>query len=81
MLNRIKDEEAKLMDMGLKDRHVVVTGGSGGIGLETTRALLSENALVTATYRTSKRGLDDLPSKWSERVNTVRADILKESDV
>jgi NAD(P)-dependent dehydrogenase (short-subunit alcohol dehydrogenase family) len=69
------------MDMGLKDRHVVVTGGSGGIGLETTRALLSENALVTATYRTSKRGLDDLPSKWSERVNTVRADILKESDV
>lgn len=69
------------MDMGLKDRHVVVTGGSGGIGLETTRALLEESALVTATYRTSKRGLAELPSKWSERVNIVQADISTEPDV
>ncbi len=69
------------METGLKDRHVVVTGGSGGIGLETTKVLLEEGALVTATFHTSERGLVKLPSKWSERINILQADIREESEV
>ncbi|MHA2142790.1 MAG: SDR family NAD(P)-dependent oxidoreductase [Candidatus Thorarchaeota archaeon] len=69
------------METGLKERHIVVTGGSGGIGLETTKVLLEEGALVTATYHTSERGLAKLPGKWSKQINIVQADIRKESDV
>ncbi|MHA2118441.1 MAG: SDR family NAD(P)-dependent oxidoreductase [Candidatus Thorarchaeota archaeon] len=69
------------METGLKDRHVVVTGGSGGIGLETTRVLLEEGVLVTATYHTSERGLAELSSRWSKRINIVQADISTERDV
>jgi NAD(P)-dependent dehydrogenase (short-subunit alcohol dehydrogenase family) len=74
-------EEAHLMETGLKDQHVVVTGGSGGIGLETTRMLLEEGALVTATYRTSERGLKDLAKKLSDRICIVQADIRNEPDI
>jgi NAD(P)-dependent dehydrogenase (short-subunit alcohol dehydrogenase family) len=69
------------METGLKDRHVVVTGGSGGIGLETTKVLLEEGALVTATYRTSDTKLAALASKWSERTCIVQADVRKETEV
>jgi NAD(P)-dependent dehydrogenase (short-subunit alcohol dehydrogenase family) len=69
------------METGLKDRHVVVTGGSGGIGLETAKVLLEEGALVTATYRTSERGLVELSSRWSEKINIVQADISTEPEV
>jgi len=74
-------EEASSMETDLKDRHVVVTGGSGGIGLEATRALLEEGALVTATYRTSERGLTGLREKWSGKICLVQSDIRKETDV
>ncbi|MFX0054956.1 MAG: SDR family NAD(P)-dependent oxidoreductase [Promethearchaeota archaeon] len=69
------------MESGLKNRHVVVTGGSGGIGLETTRAFLEEGSLVTATYRTSDTKLADLVDKWSKKICIVQADVRKESDV
>ncbi|MFW9965635.1 MAG: SDR family NAD(P)-dependent oxidoreductase [Candidatus Thorarchaeota archaeon] len=72
---------ASSMETDLKDRHVVITGGSGGIGLEATRTLLEEEALVTATYRTSERGLTDLLEKWSGRLSIVHSDIRKETDV
>ncbi|MFW9911718.1 MAG: SDR family NAD(P)-dependent oxidoreductase [Candidatus Thorarchaeota archaeon] len=73
--------EDVLMDAGLKDCHVVLTGASGGIGLETTRVLLEEGALVTATYRTSEEKLADLAGKWPNRTCIVQADVRKESDV
>jgi NAD(P)-dependent dehydrogenase (short-subunit alcohol dehydrogenase family) len=43
--------------------------------------LLEEGALVTATYRTSERGLAGLRDKWPKSLNIVEADIRKESDV
>ena len=70
-----------LMETGLKDRHVVVTGGSGGIGLETARFLLEEGASVTATYRTSEKQLANLQSKWADSICIVQADIRKETEV
>ncbi len=39
------------MDLGLKDKVVVVTGGSSGIGLETARLFADEGARVTVCAR------------------------------
>jgi 3-oxoacyl-[acyl-carrier protein] reductase len=39
------------MDLGLRDRACVVTGSTGGIGLETARLLAAEGALVVTSGR------------------------------
>ncbi|TVU63995.1 SDR family oxidoreductase [Paenarthrobacter nitroguajacolicus] len=46
------------MDLQLKDRTVVVTGASSGVGLATARYLLGEGARVAACARDSERLAD-----------------------
>src|SRR5213078_1256799 len=43
------------MDLGLRDRVCVVTGSTGGIGLETARLLAAEGGRVVVTGRDSER--------------------------
>ena len=43
------------MDLGLSGRVCVVTGSTGGIGLETARLLAEEGARVVVTGRDSAR--------------------------
>ncbi|HEV8685759.1 MAG TPA: SDR family oxidoreductase [Gaiellaceae bacterium] len=43
------------MDLGLRARVCVVTGSTGGIGLETARLLVAEGARVVVSGRDSKR--------------------------
>jgi 3-oxoacyl-[acyl-carrier protein] reductase len=43
------------MDLGLKDRVCLVTGSTGGIGLETARLLVGEGARVVVTGRHADR--------------------------
>jgi NAD(P)-dependent dehydrogenase (short-subunit alcohol dehydrogenase family) len=43
------------MDLGLRDRVCVVTGSTGGIGLETARLLVAEGARVVVCGRDSER--------------------------
>lgn len=43
------------MDLGLRDRVCVVTGSTGGIGLETARLLATEGARVVVTGRDAGR--------------------------
>jgi NAD(P)-dependent dehydrogenase (short-subunit alcohol dehydrogenase family) len=50
------------MDLGLGDRVCIVTGSTGGIGLETARLLAAEGAVVVVTGRDP------------DRVETARAD-------
>jgi NAD(P)-dependent dehydrogenase (short-subunit alcohol dehydrogenase family) len=73
--------EAYDLDAGLQNRHAVVTGASGGIGLEITRVFLEEGARVTATYRTSESGLVDLQKKWQGKLTLSRVDVRKESEI
>src|SRR5918999_1352613 len=43
------------MDLGLRERVCVVTGSTGGIGLETARLLTEEGARVVVVGRSSER--------------------------
>lgn len=64
------------MDLGLRDRTVLVTGASSGVGLATARMLLAEGARVAACARDAAR----LKAVFAEdidsgRVNAVAADV------
>ncbi|MFP5309054.1 MAG: SDR family oxidoreductase [Actinomycetes bacterium] len=43
------------MDLGLTDRHLVVTGGTAGLGLAVARVLVEEGARVTVASRDPAR--------------------------
>jgi NAD(P)-dependent dehydrogenase (short-subunit alcohol dehydrogenase family) len=66
------------LDFGLTDVHVLVTGASGGIGLELTRTFLSLGSKVTAHYNTSKGELPDLPQA---NLHLAQANVTSETDV
>ena len=54
------------MDLGIKGRRAIVTGGSSGIGFETARQLLEEGARVLITGRDETKlnaARDDLANR------------------
>ena len=65
------------MDLGLKDKVVVVTGGSKGIGLACARAFLAEGAKVGITSR-AQENLDqacaELPGLFAVAADLVDAE-------
>ena len=69
------------MDTGLSGRHVLVTGASGGIGIEVTRMLLHEGARVTGTYNRSIEPLHDLITRWQDDFQALRVDQTSETSV
>ena len=72
------------MDLGLKGRRAIVTGGSSGIGFETARQLLEEGARVLITGRNKAKldkARDDLAKRTGGEVHAVVADMTKEADI
>ena len=57
------------MDLGLKGRSVLITGGSGGIGLATARAFATEGCALHLAARTP------------EKLRVAREDISRDFDV
>lgn len=64
---------------GLKDRGVIVTGASAGIGLAVSRALAEEGARVAAWDLVSQRVGLGIPSYWSTRVDVTDEDQVAEA--
>ncbi|KAG8215403.1 hypothetical protein J3R82DRAFT_9010 [Butyriboletus roseoflavus] len=69
-----------IMDFGLKDVHVLVTGASGGIGLETAKLYCSLGAEVTAHYNTQYGPLESLSNAYAN-LQAVQADLSDETSV
>jgi NAD(P)-dependent dehydrogenase (short-subunit alcohol dehydrogenase family) len=59
------------VDLGLKDKLALVTGGSRGIGLAIVQALVAEGAQVVVGARRSSAGLDALAADGAVRVVEV----------
>lgn len=70
------------MDLGIKGRRAIVTGGSSGIGFATARQLLEEGARVLITGRDAAKlaKARDALAKYGE-VHAVVADMTKEADI
>ncbi|MFU8850842.1 SDR family oxidoreductase [Micromonospora sp. SL1-18] len=65
-------------DFALKGGHILVTGGSRGIGRATVLALAAQGALVTACYVNESEQVESLRRELDERGaqgNLVRCDI------
>src|SRR5215210_808681 len=72
------------MDLGIKGRAAIVTGGSRGIGRETARQFLEEGVRVMICGRNAD-GLEktraELAGKTGGEIYAVTADTRKEEDI
>jgi 3-oxoacyl-[acyl-carrier protein] reductase len=72
------------MDLGIKGRRAIVTGGGSGIGYETARLFLEEGARVLVAGRTAEKinkARDALAKQTGGEVHAVQADMTKEADI
>ena len=60
------------MDLGLKDRLIVVTGGGAGIGAGISRACLAEGARVVVLGRRSENVLAFMEEMQAAEATNVR---------
>src|SRR5499426_4368820 len=72
------------MDLGIKGRRAIVTGGSSGIGFETARQFLEEGVRVLITGRDAtklKQARDALAKRTDDDAHAVVADMTNEADI
>ena len=67
----------------LENRHALLTGAAGGIGLAVTGAYLEEGARCTAADmgRESSRELDALLARHQDRLQYVACDVSKTAQI
>ena len=77
---RANHHKENRMDLGLKGEHVLITGGSQGIGFACAQAFVAQGARVTVVARNSEtlaKARDQLISEGAsaDQVHTVAADL------
>ncbi|MQY11622.1 3-oxoacyl-[acyl-carrier-protein] reductase FabG [Streptomyces sp. RB5] len=65
------------MDLGLKDKRVLVTGATRGIGRATARVFAEERARVAITYHSSKDAAEELVEEFGgpTRARALQCDL------
>ena len=73
------------MDLGLKEKVVIVTGGSKGVGAGICEVFAQEGASVVVDYRSdsaqAERFAAELREKYGVKAIAVQADVSREEDV
>lgn len=69
------------MDTELAGKHVLITGASGGIGLEATLMFLAEGAKVSGTFKSSAEPLEKIKTNWPDSLNVIKMDQSSEKEV
>ena len=72
------------MDLGIKGRRAIVTGGGSGIGYETAREFLQEGVRVAICGRNEAKlnmAREQLAQKTGGEIHTVQADMTNEADI
>jgi 3-oxoacyl-[acyl-carrier protein] reductase len=72
------------MDLGIKDRRAIVTGGGSGIGREAARRFLEEGARVVICGRNGdklKAARDQLEAQTKGEIHAVTADMTRQADI
>lgn len=70
------------MDLNLEGKHILVTGGTGGIGSAIVEQLIEEKARITIHYHSNTLKADEFKEKYdSNSILLVQADLRKEEDI
>ncbi len=69
------------MDTGLRDKHVLITGASGGIGQSAARAFSAEGTRLSLHYHKNKDRAEQLGTSLSTDAVALRADLREETQV
>ena len=72
------------MDLGIRNRRAIVTGGGSGIGYETARQFLEEGVRVMICGRSDAKlnmARDALANATGGEIHAVHADMSKEADI
>src|SRR5258708_20141852 len=72
------------MDLGIRNRRAIVTGGGSGIGYETARQFLEEGVRVMICGRSEAKlnmARDALANATGGEIHAAYADMSKEADI
>ncbi len=67
------------MNSELKDKHVLITGASGGIGQATALSFAAEGARLALHYHTNRQAVEETIEKLNVPCASVQADLRDES--
>jgi NAD(P)-dependent dehydrogenase (short-subunit alcohol dehydrogenase family) len=70
------------MDLNLRDKHILVTGGTGGIGRAIVDQLVKEGAKISIQYHSNQVRAEEIKGKYeSNQIHIIQGDLRNEEEV